>query len=59
MTEQWEPEAERVRTGVPAVDEVLADVEALEGRDLGDHIEVFTQAHEKLRGVLDAPDGRA
>ena len=56
MTDQLEPDGEPVRTGVPAVDDVIADVDGLQGRELADHVDVFTQAHEKLRGVLDAPE---
>lgn len=59
MTEQVEPAGERVNTGVVAVDAVVAEVEGLEGRDLDEHIEVFTRAHDQLRGVLDAPDEHA
>lgn len=55
MTEQFESGVAGVRTGVPAVDDVLAAVDALDGRDLADHVEVFTQAHERLRAVLDTP----
>lgn len=55
MTERFEPEGEGVRTGVPAVDAVLATVDGVGGRDLADHVEIFTQAHEQLRAVLDTP----
>lgn len=54
MSDQLERGSEQGRTGVPAVDEVLAEVDSLDGRELADHIEVFTHAHEELRAVLDA-----
>lgn len=41
-------------TGVDAVDRVLADVAAVVGSPLGDHVRVFEQAHEQLRRALDA-----
>jgi len=64
MTEQFEPGPfapghDDGHTGVAAVDEVVAMVDAVDQRDLADHVEVFTQAHERLRGVLDAPDESA
>ena len=46
-------EGEALRTGNPAVDEVLESVEALDGRPAEEHVEVFERAHEKLRGALD------
>lgn len=48
-------------TGVDAVDRVLADVAAVVGSPLGEHVRVFEQAHEQLRRALDAqptPSGR-
>jgi len=53
MSEQ-QPE----RTGVPAVDEVLASVEALGDTPVNEHAAVFNAAHETLRRALDAePEG--
>ncbi len=46
---------EAVRTGVPAVDEVLAEVDGLAERPVEDHVAVFERAHETLRRALDAP----
>lgn len=47
----------QVRTGVAAVDAVIASVESLAERPLGEHAEVFTTAQERLRRALDAdPD---
>ena len=54
MTEDSEiPDAERVRTGVDGVDQVLAAVEGLEERPLEEHVGVFEMAHEQLRRALD------
>ena len=44
-------------TGVTAVDDVLAAVEALDGRPVEDHVAVFEQAHERLRRALDPGHG--
>ncbi|GAA1434399.1 hypothetical protein GCM10009641_27610 [Mycobacterium cookii] len=41
-------------TGVEAVDRVLADVAAMVGSPLSEHVRVFEQAHEQLRRALDA-----
>jgi hypothetical protein len=47
----------QVRTGVAAVDAVIASVESLAERPLAEHAEVFTTAQERLRRALDAdPD---
>lgn len=57
MTEQPEsvpPEQERVRTGVPGVDEVIAAVEELEERPIEEHAGVFEAAQDRLRRELDA-----
>jgi hypothetical protein len=49
-----------VRTGVAAVDAVIASVESLAERPLAEHAEVFTAAQERLRRALDAdPDAPA
>jgi hypothetical protein len=44
-------------TGVSAVDDVLAAVEALDGRPVEEHVAVFEQAHERLRRALDPGHG--
>jgi hypothetical protein len=53
-----EPETgEPTRTGVPAVDQVLRDVDDLDGVPLEEHLGRFERAHETLRSALDAePD---
>jgi hypothetical protein len=48
---------EPTRTGVPAVDDVLADVEALDGVPLDEHLAAFERAHESLRSALDTDPG--
>jgi hypothetical protein len=48
---------ETMATGVPAVDEVLATVQELEGRPVDEHVAVFEQAHERLRRALDPGHG--
>jgi len=49
--------AEPERTGVEEVDDVLASVEGLEETPVDEHVAVFENAHERLRGALDAgPD---
>ena len=45
------------RTGVPDVDAVLDDVEALEGRPPAEHVAVFEDAHERLRRALEGTGG--
>ena len=42
-------------TGVPAVDQVLADVDRLDDLPLEEHLGAFERAHESLRSALDAP----
>jgi hypothetical protein len=42
-------------TGVDAVDRVLAEVAAVTGAPVGDHVQVFERAHDQLRRALDAP----
>jgi hypothetical protein len=48
-------------TGHPVADEVLAAVDSLGERPVGEHVAVFEAAHEKLRAALtdveDRPDG--
>jgi hypothetical protein len=49
--------AEPVRTGVEEVDGVLDSVDDLEGLPVEEHVAVFENAHDRLRGALDArPD---
>lgn len=44
-------------TGLASVDSVVEAVEALEGRPVDEHVEVFERAHEQLRRALDdAPE---
>jgi hypothetical protein len=50
------PEPERVRTGAPEVDQVIAAVEELEERPIEEHVAVFETAHERLRRALDPSD---
>lgn len=50
MTESAE---ERPATGVPAVDAVIASVDALVERPIEEHAEVFGAAHDRLRRALD------
>lgn len=47
---------EPTRTGVEEVDEVLASVQDLDDTPVDEHVAVFENAHERLRGAL---DGRA
>jgi hypothetical protein len=49
--------AEPTHTGVPAVDEVVADVDRLDGAPLEEHLPAFERAHEALRSALDADPG--
>ena len=49
----WEAPA----TGPSVVDDVLAAVEALDGRPVEEHVAVFEQAHERLRRALDPGHG--
>jgi nitrogenase molybdenum-iron protein alpha/beta subunit len=41
-------------TGVDAVDRVLAEVAAVAGAPVGEHVAVYERAHEQLRRALDA-----
>ena len=57
MTEdQTYDSQEPVRTGVPAVDAVLDEVDAGMHRPVNEQVAVFERAHEQLRQAL---DGRA
>ena len=42
-------------TGVPAVDQVLAEVDRLDDLPLDGHLGAFERAHGSLRAALDAP----
>lgn len=42
------------RTGVPAVDRVLAEVESVTQLPVAERVAVFERAHEGLRRALDA-----
>lgn len=44
-------------TGHGAVDAVLASLQGLAEMPVEEHVAVFEQAHEQLRGALDAPSG--
>ena len=48
---------EPTHTGVPAVDEVLADVDRLDDTPLDEHLAAFERAHTSLRSALDADPG--
>lgn len=48
---------EPARTGVPAVDEVLADVDRLDDVPLDQHLSAYERAHDSLRSALDADPG--
>ena len=41
-----------IRTGHPAVDEVLRSLGTLDGLPVDEHVAVFEQAHEDLRRTL-------
>lgn len=45
---------EATRTGVPAVDDVIRDVDLLDSRPLEEHLAAFERAHQSLRSALDA-----
>ncbi|MGA8247219.1 MAG: hypothetical protein WB797_09960 [Nocardioides sp.] len=46
-----------VSSGVPAVDQVLADVDRLDELPLDEHLPAFERAHDALRSALDAEPG--
>ena len=48
---------EPVRTGVPAVDAVLDEVDGLDEAPLAEHLDAFERAHDSLRSALDADPG--
>ena len=45
--------ADPVRTGVPAVDAVLDEVDTAAGLPVDEQVAVFERAHEQLRRALD------
>ena len=49
--------AEPTRTGVPAVDGVLADIDRLDEMPLAEHLAAYEGAHDALRSALDADPG--
>jgi hypothetical protein len=49
--------AEPVRSGVPAVDQVLDEVDRLDELPLDEHLPAFERAHDALRSALDAEPG--
>lgn len=55
--DEYDERSDQVTTGVPAVDEVLASVQALDDRPVDEHVAVFEQAHERLRRALDPGHG--
>lgn len=56
--ETWGAADEAPTTGLPAVDDVLADLADLDRTPVSDHVAVFERAHERLRRALDAvPEG--
>jgi hypothetical protein len=66
MTEQpFEPDEpavddEPVHTGIPAVDQVLSEIDGLDDLPLEEHLGTFERAHDSLRGALDVqPDDPA
>lgn len=52
-TDGWEAPT----TGMSVVDDVLASVQALDGRPVEEHVAAFEQAHERLRRALDPGHG--
>ncbi|MFT4286891.1 hypothetical protein [Nocardioides sp.] len=59
-TAEDELAGEPVRTGVAAVDAVLAEVDGIGDLPLEEHVGVFERAHDQLRRALDAdPDSPA
>lgn len=49
-----EIDAASERTGVPEVDQVLAEIESVGELPVADRVEVFERAHDQLRRALDA-----
>ncbi|WP_151082134.1 hypothetical protein [Nocardioides cynanchi] len=48
-----------IRTGLPSVDAVLAEIDELDELPLDQHLARFERAHDTLRSALDAPTGPA
>lgn len=48
---------EPTRSGEPAVDEILAEIEGLDDVPLEQHLATFERAHDVLRSALDAEPG--
>jgi len=46
---------ETTSTGVAAVDQVLGDLDRIDGAPLEEHLAMFERAHDGLRSALDAP----
>jgi hypothetical protein len=47
-------------TGLPGVDQVIADLDGLDELPVDEHLAAFERAHSSLRGALDAePDNPA
>jgi hypothetical protein len=56
MTEDQTNEGQQPeRTGVPAVDAVLDEVDAAVALPVDEQVAVFERAHERLRSALDGP----
>lgn len=51
---QAAPYAVGERTGVPAVDRVLAEIESVGEYALSERVAIFERAHDDLRRALDA-----
>jgi hypothetical protein len=52
------PEVDPMRTGVPSVDAVLAEIDDLDELPLDEHLATYERAHDTLRSALDGvPDG--
>lgn len=49
-----EADAASERTGVPEVDGVLAEIEAVGELSVAERVQVFERAHDRLRRALDA-----
>jgi hypothetical protein len=55
--EQPTPEVDLMRTCVPSVDAVLAEIDDLDELPLDQHLATYERAHDTLRSALDAvPD---
>ena len=51
------PEVDPMRTGVPSVDAVLAEIDDLDELPLDQHLATYERAHDTLRSALDGvPD---